>query len=163
MKTLYLVRHAKSSWAEPGATDFERPLNDRGKRDAADMGKRLKLREIHFDSIISSPALRAEKTALLFAREMGYDTEAIIWDKDLYLAAPETILNTISKVPDTVNSLAIFCHNPGITELANTLSSVRVDNMSTGSVYAVSYAGESWKEFEKASPRFLFFDYPKSR
>lgn len=163
MKTLFLVRHAKSSWAEPGATDFERPLNDRGKRDAAEMGKRLKLRGIQFDRIISSPAVRAKKTAFLFAHEMGYDTEAIIWDRELYLAAPDTILKTIGKVPNTVNSLAIFCHNPGITELANTLSSVRVDNMPTGSVYVVNFNGLSWEEFEKASHRFVFFDYPKSK
>jgi phosphohistidine phosphatase len=163
MKTLFLVRHAKSSWAEPGTTDFERPLNDRGKRDAVEMGKRLRLKEIHLDKIISSPAFRAEKTALLFAHEMGYSEDGIKWDKNLYLASPEMIVEVLKQVPDTVNSLAVFCHNPGITELANTLSSVRVDNMPTGSVYAVKFEGESWKDFEKASPRFLFFDYPKSK
>lgn len=163
MKTLYLVRHAKSSWAEPGTTDFERPLNDRGKRDAAEMGKRLRLREIQFDQIISSPAHRAEKTALLFAHETGYDSSLIVWDKELYLASPEAIAHTISKVPDDINHLAVFCHNPGITELANTLSSVRVDNMPTGSIYAVSFPDFSWNEFHKANHRFFFFDYPKSK
>ena len=109
MKTLFLVRHAKSSWAEPGATDFERPLNDRGKRDAADMGKRLKLREIHFDSIISSPALRAEKTAILFARELGYDTEAIIWDNGLSYFMLNVSEKTISVLFQSFYSYCQLC------------------------------------------------------
>lgn len=163
MKTLYLVRHAKSSWAEPGTTDFERPLNDRGRRDAAEMGKRLRLRDIQFDRIISSPAARAEKTALLFAQETGYDPALIAWEQELYLASPEAIVSCIRKVPEEIGHLAIFCHNPGITDLANTLSSVRVDNMPTGSVYAVSFPDFSWNDFNKAHHRFFFFDYPKSK
>lgn len=163
MKTLYLVRHAKSSWAEPGVTDFERPLNERGKRDAADMGRRLKEKGITFDQILSSPALRAKATAKLFARETGYEKDSIIWDKELYLASPDEILQSIQQIPDNIQSLAVCCHNPGITELANMLSPVKIDNMPTGAVFAITFSASSWGHIKAGIPTFLFFDFPKSK
>ena len=101
MKMLYIIRHAKSSWADPIASDFERGLNDRGKRDAPKMGKRLKEKEIHPDIVISSPAKRALSTARRISEVLKFKKERVKTDSKLY-HADETHLSvvTISKQSD---------------------------------------------------------------
>ena len=91
MKTLYVIRHAKSSWDEPDQSDFERGLNDRGKRDAPRMGKRLKERGIHPDLMLSSPAKRAYSTAKRIAEVLDYSTKNIATDKEITSRAPAAI------------------------------------------------------------------------
>ena len=160
MKTVYLIRHAKSSWEDPGS-DFDRPLNERGKKAAPDMANRLKKKKIVIDRLISSPAKRAKQTALLFASELNYDKEQILYDPELYLAGVPALLKAIQHAPEDANSIAIFSHNPGITEFANTLTPVRIDDMPTAAVYAVQAHCTGWQEFGTAKKEFLFFDYPK--
>lgn len=162
MKTLILVRHAKSSWSDAGIDDFDRPLNDRGKRDAPEMAKRLIEREIKIDLFVSSPAKRAKKTANFFAEEFNYAPDKIQYIKELYLAGMHDFNSAIKATPSSVNSLILFSHNPGITELANSLSNARVDDMPTCAVFAVTIDTNDWSNFESASKNFLFFDYPKS-
>lgn len=161
MKTLLLIRHAKSSWDSPGLTDFERPLNERGKRDAPEMAKRIK-EKTDIELFVSSPARRAKKTAKIFAEEYGVDKEDIQYVEDLYGAAPDTFSEVVALLSDDYQSAALFSHNPGISEYANTLCNIKVDDMPTCAVFAVQAQCESWTEFAEAGKQFLFFDYPKN-
>ena len=162
MKTLILVRHAKSSWESTAVTDFDRPLNDRGKKDAPVMAKKLRAKDIDIDAFISSPAKRAKKTAKIFAEEFGKKKKNIIFISSLYNATAKDFYDVIQGIDDKFKTIAIFAHNPSITEFANTLSSKVIDNMPTSSVYAVSSPGKQWIEFKDAEKTFLFFDFPKN-
>ena len=160
MKSLIIIRHAKSSWDSASLSDFDRPLNDRGKRDAVEMAQRLLKREIKMDAFISSPAKRAKKTAEAFAAELGINT--IIFQEGLYHAPSSFLFDTITDCDDRFNSIAIFCHNPGITDFVNTLTvDMRTDNVPTCGMFAVKSRIDSWKNFTLTSNEFLFYDYPK--
>jgi phosphohistidine phosphatase len=163
LKNLLLIRHAKSSWDDPAQEDFERTLNERGKKDAPLMAKRLLERKIRIDAFISSPAKRAKKTAELFAEEYGSNKNKIILHSELYLAASPVFHEIISSLDEDIHHAAIFSHNPGITDFVNELTAVRVDNMPTCAVYAITVEIIHWKDFNKAKKNFLFFDYPKKR
>lgn len=161
-KTLLLVRHAKSSWDNFSLSDFERPLNERGKNDAPKMGKRLRKRNVKIDAFISSPAKRAKKTAAYFIMEFDRKEDEIIFISSLYHASVSDFSAAIKTIDDKFNQVAIFSHNPGITQFANELvSGPNLDNMPTCSVFAVKADVAQWKDFSKAKKEFLFFDYPK--
>lgn len=162
MKTLLLIRHAKSDWNDPSLPDFDRPLNERGKRDVPVMGQRLLNKEVKIDALISSPAKRAKKTAELIAKEYDIKKENIIFVDELYHADPSAFFDVISKTDDEYENIAVFSHNPGITEFANQLAEVRIDNMPTCSIFAIKIEGKHWKNFSDADKQFWFFDYPKS-
>jgi phosphohistidine phosphatase len=162
MKTLILVRHAKSSWDTPGLSDFDRPLNERGKKDAPEMAERLKEKGIKVDRFVSSPAKRAKRTARYFAEEFGADKDDIKLVEDLYLATPEAFASAILNLNDKDEIVALFAHNPGITEFASSLTNVKIDDMPTCAMFGVQADTEKWSEFEKAEKKFLFFDYPKN-
>jgi phosphohistidine phosphatase len=159
VKTLLIIRHAK---AESSFTlnDFERPLNERGKKDAPVMAQRLLDKKIAIDAFVSSPAKRAKKTAELFY-EMYKAHDDIILISALYHAPAEIFHQVIKELDDTLTTVAIFAHNPGITYFVNQLGAVRIDNMPTCAVFAVNVNCNSWKDFAKAKKDFLFFDYPK--
>jgi phosphohistidine phosphatase len=162
VKTLLLVRHAKSDWNDPVLKDFDRPLNDRGKRDAPVMAGRLRDKKIDIDAFISSPAKRAKRTAELFAKEYKVNKEDISFFQELYLAGPDAFFDVISKTSDKEKNIAVFSHNPGITEFANQLAGVKIDDMPTCSVFGVKIDIKHWKDFPEAEKEFWFFDYPKS-
>jgi phosphohistidine phosphatase len=162
MKTLIVVRHAKSSWAEPGTDDIDRPLNDRGKKDAPEMAKRLHKRDINIDLFLSSPALRARTTAQFFAGEYKAGKKEIALEKKLYNATAEDIYKVLATLDDKHGTVAVFGHNPGITDFVNTLSQVHIDDMPTCAVYAVTIDTNMWTSFKEAGKQFLFFDYPKN-
>ncbi len=162
MKTLLLIRHAKSSWDDISQSDFERPLNERGKSDAPKMAARLRKRDIKIDAFISSPAKRAKKTAEYFIKEFGEKTDDIILVSALYDAGTNNFSDTVKDIDDKYKSAAVFSHNPGITAFANQLvDKANIDNMPTCSIFAVKADVEKWKDFSKAKKEFLFFDYPK--
>ena len=162
MKTLLLIRHAKSSWDDVTQSDFERQLNDRGKNDAPKMAGRLRKRNIEIDAFISSPAKRAKKTAEYFIKEFNEKADDIILVSALYDAGTNNFSDTIKDIDDKYKSAAIFSHNPGITAFVNLLvEKANIDNMPTCSVFAVKANVEKWKDFAKAKKDFLFFDYPK--
>ena len=119
MKTLTLVRHAKSSWKDRRLSDRERPLNKRGEHDAPMMGKRLVDAGIRPSLIISSPAVRAWATAKVFAKDLGYPIEFLQREDDLYLASVDNMLDAIATQSSSFNSLMLFSHNPGLTDFAN--------------------------------------------
>ncbi|MBL7738315.1 MAG: histidine phosphatase family protein [Chitinophagaceae bacterium] len=162
MKQLILVRHAKSDWSTPSLGDFDRPLNERGKRDAPMMAQRLLEKKIKIDVFVSSPAKRARKTAVVFAKEYKSDKEGIIFIEDLYAAPAEVFSAVIGRLDDQFDSAAIFSHNPGITDFANSLTNTRIDNIPTCGIFAVKADIRKWKDFEGAPKEFWFADYPKA-
>jgi phosphohistidine phosphatase len=162
MKTLLLIRHAKSSWDDSSISDFDRPLNDRGKTDAPEMAKRLRDKKIKIDAFVSSPAKRAKKTCKYFAKEFDLDKDDIIIEAALYEAGEENFYKVIAGLDNKLDHVAIFSHNPGITYFANILTDTRVDNMPTCSVFAVKSDSEKWTDFKESKREFWFFDSPKS-
>lgn len=161
MKSLLLIRHAKSSWESDVLNDFDRPLNERGKREAAEMAKRLKKNKIAIDHFVSSPARRAKKTAKLFIKEYGNRETELFYIPELYHASVQTFGTVVSGLHNNYDTVAIFSHNPGITEFVNTLASVQIDNMPTCGIFAVKASIASWSEFADAPKELLFFNYPK--
>jgi len=160
-KILLLVRHAKSSWNDPSLNDFERPLNERGKKDAPEMAKKLNSKKINIDAFVSSPAKRARQTCKYFAKEFDLKKKNVVREPKLYEAGEESFYEVIEGFRNKWDSVAIFSHNPGITSFANSLTENRVDDMPTCSVFAVKVSADKWKEFRTAKKEFLFFDYPK--
>lgn len=162
MKQLILVRHAKSDWGNPDLDDADRPLNERGKRDAPVMAKRLLDKKINIDAFIASPAKRAAKTAKFFAEAFGKKKEDIVFKEKLYLAEPATFISVITTADNAFKTIAVFSHNYGITDFANQLTDVHIANIPTCGVFAVKAACNSWADFADAKKEFLFFDYPKA-
>lgn len=162
MKHLLIIRHAKSSWSDPALSDFDRPLNERGKQDAPQMAQRLLARSITIDAFISSPAKRAKKTAALFAAAYEADKDKITLIPELYHAGPANFFEAIAQAPDQAATIAVFSHNPGITEFVNLLTEVRIDDMPTCAIFGVQVDTQSWAHFKEAPKTFWFFDYPKS-
>lgn len=162
-KTLLIIRHAKSSWENGVLTDFDRTLNERGLNDALAMAKRLQKKNIAIDLLVSSPAKRAKKTAELFASVYEIKTDQIKFIPALYHAPSNTFFEVISTIDDAANTVAIFSHNPGITEFVNLLTeNVQLDNMPTCGIFAVKIYSTNWGNFVQAKKEFLFFDYPKN-
>jgi phosphohistidine phosphatase len=162
MKSILLVRHAKSSWDSNALTDFERPLNERGNRDAPLMAARLLERKVTIDGWVSSPANRAISTARLFAKVYGAEATNIITVPDLYHAPPSVFFAVIaSKFNDDWRTAVIFSHNPGITEFVNLLGVARVDNMPTCGIFGLHADIERWRDFRDSKKHFWLFDYPK--
>jgi phosphohistidine phosphatase len=162
VKTILLIRHAKSSWENFSVKDEDRPLNERGKKNAPEMAKRLLKKKVPIDAFISSPAKRAKTTAEFFADEYGVKKSRILLVPELYTANREAFLKTIRNAPPESQSIAIFSHNNGITDFANELSETKIDHMPTCSIFAVRTDISEWKDFETGSAKFYFFDYPKS-
>lgn len=161
MKSLLLVRHAKSSWSDFSIKDFDRPLNDRGKKDAPAMAKRLLDKDITIDAFIASPAKRARKTAELFAKEYKAEKSSLIFFDDLYLATASIFSDVISKIDDRFKTIAVFSHNEGITDFANSLTDTRIDDIPTCGIFAIKIKTKHWKDFLEAEKNFWFFDSPK--
>ncbi len=162
VKTVILVRHAKSDWDNPSLSDIDRPLNDRGKRDAPVMAHRLLDKKISIDAIISSPAKRAKKTASIFAEAYKIDKDDIIFRDELYGAAEDVFYDVIRNADKKLDHIAVFSHNPGITDFANQLTDARIDNIPTCGVFAIKVDCEKWTDFKMAKKEFWFFDYPKN-
>jgi len=162
MKTILIIRHAKSSWDTATLSDFDRPLNERGKKDAPAMAKRLIQNKVNPELFVSSPAKRAKKTAELFIKEFGKNEDEVVFVSELYHAPAQTFYNIIAGFDDRFNCAAIFSHNPGITEFVNSLTTVRLDNMPTCGIFAFNALIKKWSDFPGAKKEFWFFDYPKS-
>jgi len=161
MKTLTLVRHAKSSWKHAGISDRERPLNARGKRDAPDMGARIQRHGIRPSLIVSSPAKRAWQTARIVAREIDYPLEFLQREESLYLASLDQLLDVVASQDNGFNHLMVVGHNPGLTDFANFLSPGLTNNLQTAAVVSVEMDRDDWMLYERPKTRLLVYDYPK--
>lgn len=161
-KTLFIVRHGKSTWDYPGVADIDRPLKDKGISDAYEMAKRIAVKNICPDSIISSPAARALHTAIIFSRVFDFPADEIIINQDLYLAEIQEIMSVITATDDSRKSLMIFGHNPGFTDLADYLSTLNIENVPTTGLVQLKFKTESWKGISKKSLTGEFFDFPQN-
>jgi len=161
MKTLILIRHAKSSWANIGQSDFDRPLNERGQKDAPEMARRLVEKKVHVEQIVHSGSVRTTETMNLFRKVLELDKKFCISLQELYHASVFQLEETVSVLDDRYDTIALIGHNPGITEFANTLTDFKTDNMPTCSMIAVQSDAKDWSEFLEAKKVFLFYDYPK--
>ena len=161
MRELFILRHAKSSWDDPSLSDFDRPLNRRGKEDAPKMGERLAKMGIRPDLIVASPAKRAKKTAKIVAEKLGYDESKIVWERGIYEASPQTLLYLVCQLPESAKRVMIVGHNPGLTMLANVLGDVTIDNIPTAGVVGIAFDAKRWDEACRMKGHTLFFEYPK--
>jgi phosphohistidine phosphatase len=163
MKSLYLLRHAKSSWSEPGLGDQQRPLNQRGLQDAPMMGGRLLERGESLDRVVSSPALRARHTAELFAQSCSLDPATIEIDADLYFLGNGSVEEVILRQDDRLQSLMLVFHNPDITQFANSIDyDFHVDNLPTCALVKLSCDIAQWRDWSRANTAFDYFDFPKN-
>src|ERR1043166_7418135 len=160
MKTLLLVRHAKSNKDHPGLADRDRPLADRGRKEAPKMGKRLAKRGVKPDVLVSSPALRALTTAQLMADEIGYGRDDIVVDDRLYASSDDRLLAVIRALDDKVGCVMLFGHNPEFTDLAHRLSSDIVD-MPTCAVAEFRFDTNRWSDVGKLEPAQSTLDHPQ--
>ena len=161
MKTLTLVRHAKSSWKDSSLADRDRPLNKRGNRDAPEMARRIAAAGIRPSLIVSSPAVRAWTTAKAVAKEIGYPIEFLQRENDLYLASLRNILDVLAAQDEKFNSLMVVGHNPGLTTFANYLAPGITHNVPTAGVVSVSIDQDDWNLHGQPAAELVLFDYPK--
>ena len=161
MKKLFIVRHAKSSWDYPELSDFDRPLNKRGKSNAPEMGRRLASRGVKPDLMITSPAKRAAATAKRISREVGYPSDLIRKEELFYHGTIRDIIEVVKSVDDKVETLMIFGHNPDLTSLTNSLSGSDIYNIPTCGIAEIDFDVSSWSEVEKGLGKLISFDYPK--
>lgn len=158
-----MIRHAKSSWANPLQSDFERPLNDRGEKDAPLMGKRLKKAGITPDLVIASTAKRTRQTAEIIAKATGYPKDNIRWEEKLYHCVPAVYEDLMYEIGPEIKTLFIVGHNPGITEFVNQMSrDFYTGNMPTCGVAGAEFEADDWGMFAESQRALFLFDYPKN-
>ncbi len=159
-KEVLLVRHGKSDWGNLDLTDFDRPLNKRGKENAPEMAERLLNKGFKFDLMVSSPAKRAKTTAKYFAE--AFHIKAIQFEKSIYEASAKTLLQLINNLDETARTVIMFGHNPGFTDLANNLSGADIYNIPTAGMVLISFPFDSWSMVSQGTGELVFFDYPKN-
>jgi phosphohistidine phosphatase len=160
MKTLFLVRHARSSRDDPSLPDRDRPLDQRGRQDATKMGKRLAKRDVKPNLFLSSPALRALTTAQLIAEELGYMRTDIVVDDRLYASNTGELLAVVRALDKKFKRVLLFGHNPEFTDLANRLSGQIID-MPTCAVAEFNFDTMAWSDVDDLKPARVVLDYPK--
>jgi phosphohistidine phosphatase len=144
MKTLLVLRHAKSSWNDPALDDHERPLNRRGRRDAPRMGELVREYGLMPDVVISSDAVRARLTAEAMAEAAHYTGE-ILLDQDLYMASPDDILSLLRRVRQNAETVMIVGHNPELEELVDQLTGERQD-LPTAALAQIVLPIDRWRD-----------------
>lgn len=161
MKRLVLCRHAESSWKDGSLADIDRPLNERGRRNAPEMGRRLIRQGVRPDLIISSPARRAYATAVFLGREYGITGREIRIVDAVYNAYPLQLLEIIRGLDTVHDQVVVVGHNPEITVLANLLGRLRIENFPTCGAVVLDFAVGSWAEIKEEKGSLVFFDYPR--
>ncbi|MDX2001204.1 MAG: histidine phosphatase family protein [Chitinophagales bacterium] len=159
MKTIYLIRHGKSSWHYPELNDRERPLKNRGANDAHLMGKLLDKKKIEPDAILTSPARRALDTAIIFADELGFKQNIKI-EEGLYFKGMDGILEVIRTANNDWGTVFLFGHNPDFLEFTNTYADDPYDNLPTCGVVAIQYDVKKWEEASHENGKLKSFDCP---
>ncbi len=159
MKTLFLIRHAKSSWKDISLDDFDRPLNKRGKKDAPLMGELLKIQNIKPDIIYSSPAKRTKNTVKIIADKIGYKNP-IKFEPKIYETSFSTLKDIISSIDDAHNLVFLFGHNPSLNIFAEKFCSF-YENIPTCGIVVLKFSCDSWKEISSKNCELEAFDFPK--
>jgi phosphohistidine phosphatase len=162
MKHLLLMRHAKSSWDIPGQSDFDRTLNERGRKDAPEMGERIKKQGFNPQLIVCSPAKRTQKTSKIVAAVLGYSEKNIQLETSMYDADISDLLYIIRSFDDGYNRVMMVGHNPGFTSLIGILSPSLIANLPTSGVALIHFDIKSWKQVAPQSGKLDWIDFPKS-
>lgn len=161
MKTLYLVRHAKSSWDNTYQADFDRPLNKRGRKAAPFMANLLRENNVQVDLIISSPANRALTTAETFCEVLGYPHEKIEQRIEIYEGGINQMLQIVREIPDSCSSAMLFGHNPTLTSFANFISGEHLENIVTCGIVRIDMKPALWQHTMMDSGKLEWYEYPK--
>ena len=161
MRTIFLIRHAKSSWEHPGLRDFDRPLNERGLYEAPLMAQVLVREGIRPDLLVSSPAKRAWTTAVFFATAFGLSEDVVRRELDIYEADPLDILQLFSQLPDTADTVFMFGHNPTFTDVANRFAEKHIENVPTCGVVRIESDAVSWAAFDEDNATVRKQYFPK--
>lgn len=161
MRTLYITRHAKSSWSQPGLDDFHRPLNERGLRDAPFMAKVFASRNEPIDLLVSSTAVRALSTARVFARELGIPSDRILEDRSIYLAELPALIKRVNQLPDSAERVMLVGHNPGLSELVDHFGDGDLGELPTCAVVRLDLLIDTWAEATMGLGTVVWNDHPK--
>ena len=161
MKNLFIVRHGKSSWDYDSIDDIDRPLKNRGIADGYKMAGRLLKQKFKPDLLVSSSACRAFHTATIFHRVLHMDAEKFRIDPALYLSGVDDILSVIYGIDDRINSLMIFGHNPGFTDISNYLSTMNIDNVPTTGIVHLVFDTKKWTTIGREVLVNESFDFPR--
>ena len=161
MLQLTLIRHAKSSCDDPALSDFDRPLNKRGMKNAPLMGKIISKRGLVFDRIVASPALRAITTAHLIAGKQGFPEQDIQQRDELYDASVDELLDCVHSLDNQYASIALVAHNPGLTSLCNYLSGESIANLPTCAVAVIEFDLDDWRAVNQDTGRLVLYEYPR--
>ena len=160
MKTLYLLRHAKSSWADRELTDQDRPLNSRGLNDITKISARLREKSA-VQAIISSTAVRAFSTAKLMADGIGIPAESVSLKSEMYLSGPLKLLEIVRQLDAMLTGVMLVGHNPTITEFVNSMSGANISNVPTCGLVILKLNSDTWAKAAFDDATFVEFDYPK--
>lgn len=163
MKKLTLIRHAKSDWHSSANSDFERPLNGRGKKAAPLIGQRLAERGCAPGLLISSPAKRARQTAKEIAAQIDYQQTAIEYKEEIYEASLNTLINLIGQLDDSNAEVILIGHNPGFSDLGQWLSPETPDWLPTCGLLELELPIDHWSQVEENCATLLLHDYPKKK
>lgn len=166
MKTLYLLRHAKSSWRDPSLEDDQRPLNKRGERDAPAMAARFALRVSSGltpapERLLCSPAVRARATARAFRKALILAKAARRYDPRLYFQGTQAMLEAIGEFDDTVASVLLVAHNPDLTDLYNRLCADHLEWLPTCALATLQFPVQQWRQLSLVQGEMRDYDYPK--
>ena len=159
MKTLFVLRHAKSSWENPDVSDFDRQLNERGLKTAPIMGDRIYQNQFQPATIISSPAKRAKQTAVLIKETAQIECK-IEYDERIYEASPHRLLEVISELDEKKGSAMLIGHNPGLEGLIKILTG-KVQSMPTAALAVIDLDKENWNEIAAESGKLRAVFSPK--
>lgn len=162
MKTLYLMRHAKSSWKDPMLQDHQRPLNKRGKRNVPVMGKRLSARSVHLDRIITSDARRALDTARPIGEWIGLNSSDVQSVPLLYHASQKELLDFVRGLEDAWQQVMIVGHNPGLHDVANLFYTPPIHKLPTAGIVTLVFDIDRWKKIDPKRLIYSGFDFPKN-
>ena len=162
MKQVILMRHAKSSWAEPAMDDFDRPLNDRGMNDVVRSARRLGDFLGKEQALLeSSSAVRAKLTSQQVLDQCAEQITDVSWNEDLYLCSPETWLDIVRSWNNNRDHGISVGHNPTITSMINRLCMAGIDNVPTSGIAGITFDVNTWKEVGWGQGKLVWFDYPK--
>lgn len=160
MKTLFLLRHAKSDWNDSNLSDFERPLNNRGIHDLPLMAKLLRSYNENIQHLFSSSAARTTATALGYASGLHLNANQISYHKELYHASERDLLHFTNKISDQLDCIGLVGHNPGITDFCNYLGG-QAAFMTTCSIAKITLNINTWKEVSFENGKLEYYEYPK--